>query len=369
MPQLDGLRAVAVGVVFIEHWVSAPKRLGIPWGVLGVQLFFVISGFLITGILLDGRENTMASSSSIARRFYLRRVLRIFPAFYAAIMVTYFGGVQVVRDSVWWHLGYLSNVYFFLLGKWHGAVSHFWTLAVEEQFYIVWPWLILVLPRKLLWVMLWVVILTAPVSRIALGASSASPVSFEVLPFSALDTLGIGALVAVLARGRVRKGRAEAFARYSFLVGFLMYLAPFVLGHTRYSQVLTAFQQTFLGLVYASVVFTASKGFRGWLGYLLELPLLRALGRISYGLYLWHNFAPLALSRVVTALSIPPNVVTGPLRVGLLLGLTLCFACASWFIVERPMSKMKRYVPYLESTPSSRTMQRYGTLPRSFSSG
>src|SRR5882757_1220817 len=130
--QLDGLRALSVAAVAWSHWRASwlPKTY-IPWGELGVATFFVISGFLITGILLDHR--TDGSRPLVLRQFYARRFLRIFPLFYAALIVALLLRADGMSETWHWHASYLSNIYFYLLG-WHGQMSHFWSLAVEEQF-------------------------------------------------------------------------------------------------------------------------------------------------------------------------------------------------------------------------------------------
>jgi peptidoglycan/LPS O-acetylase OafA/YrhL len=135
MPQLDSLRAIAVIGVMVHHfWPNGEVLLGLTTGFLGVQLFFVLSGFLITGILLRARDVVAAglqSTTSAIRQFYIRRLLRIFPLFYRMLAVAWIVGLPEVRDSLPWHLTYATNVYFVHIEDWHGSVSHLWSLAVE----------------------------------------------------------------------------------------------------------------------------------------------------------------------------------------------------------------------------------------------
>ena len=138
-PQLDGLRAVAVAAVAWSHW-ERDYQAGIPFGA-GVHLFFVLSGFLITRILLDVRQ--ASDRGAAIRAFYIRRALRIFPAFYVTLLLAWIAGVPLVRESLAWHATYLSNVWIFQMDQWPGSISHLWSLAVEEQFYLAWPFLIL----------------------------------------------------------------------------------------------------------------------------------------------------------------------------------------------------------------------------------
>jgi peptidoglycan/LPS O-acetylase OafA/YrhL len=301
----------------------------------------------------------------VIRRFYARRALRIFPAFYAVVALTYLAGVPEVRTSIGWHVSYLSNFYFFLRGSWQGPVSHFWSLAVEEQFYLVWPCLMLFLPRTALFPALLLAILTAPLVRAGILFSPAQ-VSYEMLPVASLDTLGIGALVALLSRDL---GRApipvERAASVFLLVGLPGYVLLRALHSTGIFPEAIVLEQTFLAMCYAWVVLGASKGFAGPAGKALELTGLRALGRISYGLYLWHNFVPLAFTGLVRSFGLGPEITRGLPRVGLLFMMTVCVSSLSWFVVERPLNRLKRYFPYHDDDDHDRTRP----APEALSSG
>src|SRR4029450_13372172 len=139
MQQLDGLRAMAVLAVLWTHYLPEEDWLfGVYWGGFGVRLFFVLSGFLITGILLKSRQYVMQGPQPAAfalRPFYSRRLLRIFPLYYTTLAVTALMAIPPVRETMVWHITYLSNVYFSIQGRFHGPIRHFWSLSVEEQFY------------------------------------------------------------------------------------------------------------------------------------------------------------------------------------------------------------------------------------------
>jgi peptidoglycan/LPS O-acetylase OafA/YrhL len=136
LPRLDGVRALAVGGVLVTHfmWFLEPIQT-MELGRTGVRLFFVLSGFLITRILLDYRSRM--SVGEAARHFYWRRFLRLAPPFYLAVTVALILNLANMREDWPWHVFYLSN---FLLAA-RGSVEpvgHLWSLAVEEQFYLVW---------------------------------------------------------------------------------------------------------------------------------------------------------------------------------------------------------------------------------------
>jgi peptidoglycan/LPS O-acetylase OafA/YrhL len=140
MPQLDALRALGVFGVWFTHWGigTLPVLRWIHWGEMGVQLFFVLSGYLITGILLRARDRADCGEGKwlVAKRFYVRRFLRICPIYYLTLLATAIV-IQHMREGFFWHLTYTSNIFFALRGRLDLIGAHFWTLSVEEQFYLV----------------------------------------------------------------------------------------------------------------------------------------------------------------------------------------------------------------------------------------
>jgi peptidoglycan/LPS O-acetylase OafA/YrhL len=202
MPQLDGLRALAVSGVVVSHFIPESSRY-LNAGGMGVRLFFVLSGFLITGILLEARASVDDGERTVGtqlRRFYLRRFLRLFPALALVIVCAWIAGVPEMRRSALWHASYLSNVYFARLGHFDGSVSHLWTLAVEEQFYLFWPLLLFLVPRRLLGATVVAMTLVGPTYRLLAALSGANPIAVSVLPFACFDTLGLGAMLALSGR-------------------------------------------------------------------------------------------------------------------------------------------------------------------------
>ena len=146
--------------VIIEHWgpgfdnsqpiLAFIKQYFIPDGQSGVDIFFVLSGFLITSILLKAKiANAERNRIFIIRNFMARRALRIFPIYYLLIFFLLLIGYSGLKEHVWYYLTYTSNIYFFRNATW-GAISHTWSLAVEEQFYLFWPWVILFVNDKYL---------------------------------------------------------------------------------------------------------------------------------------------------------------------------------------------------------------------------
>lgn len=301
-PALDGLRAVAVLLVLYDH---APQVLGRDQGALhwlwhgsagawiGVDLFFVLSGFLITTILLRARGQRGAF-----RRFWLRRALRIFPL--AAVYLVALAGCALLLPG-FEHLrepaqfgfaaGYLTNVHVAWFGWSAAAFGILWSLSVEEHFYLGWPLLALRVARRTLVLLLLGVVIVVPCLR-ALLLPEVGPVHVYVATWCRCDTLAWGSLLALACdspwRGAVlRAGRwlwlpatgwvAVVLARPFEAVGPATQAWFFAVG---YSAIAVAFAS------WCAVAIEPPRGAR-WLGH----RGLAGIGRISYGLYVWHVLA------------------------------------------------------------------------------
>lgn len=201
--QLDAVRAVAVLAVVVSHTFDPDRHAWAEYGAFGVQLFFVISGFLITGILIDARRDATAAGQpmgAVMRAFYARRILRILPIYYLTLVVAAVIGVEGMRETFGWNLAYLSNWQIAFDGQW-GVATHIWSLAVEEHFYLLWPLVVLFAPRRILpWAvgaMLVVAVATRAVLTISTDMWSDG---ITILTPAVLDTLGLGALLALMWR-------------------------------------------------------------------------------------------------------------------------------------------------------------------------
>jgi len=350
MVQLDALRAFAVFGVLFGHFYMPGQREMLPIAHWSVQLFFVLSGFLITGILLGCRDLSSKGSGPLdqLRQFYIRRTLRIFPVFYLVVLITAGLNIPPVRQTFLWLITYTTNFHLALRGNWHGSISHFWTLAVEEQFYLVWPWLILFVADKYLLPAIITAILLGPVSKVSGLFFGLNAVAGEVLPFANLDSLGIGALLALYryknpaqfaALARHRAYNWAGLTLVAALIAIALVLSSIHLAFAR------AANDLLLGLIFAWFIHKAAVGFRGGLGYLLETRPILHCGKISYGIYLYHNFLPPEVRDVCRRLHLPyPQLPAW--RFAVLASLTIALATISWFLFEQPINNLKRRFRY-----------------------
>jgi peptidoglycan/LPS O-acetylase OafA/YrhL len=336
MPQLDGLRALAVTAVVLQHYNVLEGGAA-----YGVHLFFVLSGFLITGILLKARSAVEANRGTWKQalgQFYIRRALRIFPLYYLVVLVAVAVNAEYSREYSAWLLTYTINIKMAAQGWYIGNFAHFWSLAVEEQFYLAWPCLILLVPRR--WLASTAVVMTAigPLYRLWLAiawlylGSDASPLHTYIATPTALDSLGIGSLVAILSGD---KRRMDRVALRVAIAATLVVVAAAVVTRSWWTMTDTA-----TAIVFGWVVHRAASGFAGLPGKILAAPQLVFIGRISYGIYVFHPLVPTVVA--VTAAAIGFALPAGTGGVVLSVALTLLVATVSWFAIERPINNLKQ---------------------------
>jgi peptidoglycan/LPS O-acetylase OafA/YrhL len=339
-PQLDSLRTLAIAGVLYAHFTGGP--LNAYAGAWGVRLFFVLSGFLITGILLRLRDDGAGARGS-ARKFgvfYARRFLRIVPVYYALLAAAWIVGVHDVRRALGWHALYLSNFHVAVLGYYPLETGHFWSLSVEEQFYLVWPLLILLLPRSALGPAIVATIGVGPLSRYLMTTYGVEVHTIWTHPVAVLDTLGFGALLAWSAWNRGAVSAVPRWLSVAVVPAAVLLLLTLLPGAPVALWVLDILAN---GVIFAWMVAHTSVGVRGPIGRVLSWPPLMYLGRISYGIYLFHMFVRVFGTRAFEKLGlvVPPAVAAVVFTV-----LSVVAAALSWHAFERPINALKRYFPY-----------------------
>jgi peptidoglycan/LPS O-acetylase OafA/YrhL len=375
IPGLDGLRAIAILLVFTTH----SDLIEIGW--VGVQLFFVLSGFLITGILLDMKASL--PPREYFTKFYGRRFLRIVPLyyFYLALMavVAYLllqvdfrsNYMQIYFDQVWYAILYIYD--FFYRAPWFQPsqfLDHFWSLSVEEQFYIVWPLLLLLVPAKhlkrlfLLFIGLGFALRLGMYLFYLTGSNLwffREPFGLVVyaLPFSHVDAFAMGAYIS---RYSIPNARPQLLLAAVLLpiLGFLgMYFQTGSLGTLSalgYDLAIGASYQfiwsyTLLNYLFALLIYCVVRE-KLWIRF-LEMPWLRYLGKISYGMYVYHLAVIWFVYRFLEE-RMPNSMVywLGPL---LALSITILISTLSYYLLEQPILSLKDR--FFRWSPPARTLK------------
>jgi peptidoglycan/LPS O-acetylase OafA/YrhL len=353
-PQLDTVRTFAVGAVMLQHLVGLANLPGImktlPWGHLGVTLFFVLSGFLITGILIRSRDAVEASTQTVgfaARQFYARRFLRIFPLYYFIIAVGLVLAIPPVREIWVWLVSYTMNILVSLKGDENFLYSNFWSLAVEEQFYVMWPWIVLFAPRKWLLPITIAMISCGPLWRAYAFTQGVNAVALYKLTPACLDSLGVGALLAQAHRSRLTINTISRVTNGLALpVGVFVSLCLWALVYfeINWSANIVLFDLS-IALIFCWFINSASIGFGGTAGRVMEWRPLVYCGKISYGMYVYHQFAPPIFSLAFAKFGITYDQ-HGWLNFFLGSALTILISSASWYLLEQPFNNLKRHFDY-----------------------
>ena len=341
LPQVDGLRTLAVAGVIVAHYGIGGS---LPWGHLGVRLFFVISGYLITGILVGSREEVAAGRQTVPGAlgvFYARRFLRIFPLYYAVLAGSLLLHRLPARIAPWFFL-YGSNILFARDGAW-GPLAHFWSLAVEEQFYLAWPLLVLLIPRRALGWCLGAMVAGSVVWRLAVQLAGANGMWSDILLPACLDSLALGALLAH-AESSAPLERVRRWSRITFLAGAGVTVAAFL------DAARLALFDLGTSLLFMCLVFRARLGLRDPLGRFVESRPVVYVGKISYGVYVFHAFGWNLAGRLATG---APRVILG-------IACTLAMAALSWRFYEGPLNRLKRHFAYRRSPPDPRVRRAGG---------
>lgn len=345
MPQLDGLRAIAILGVLPVHFLSKSDfwLLGhIDTGDLGVKLFFVLSGFLIGSTLLAAREKIEIGTNSLKStllNFYIRRSLRLFPLYYVYLLLSIFLLPQV-REYVYWFITYTQNILFFK-EPWifSSFLAHLWTLAIEEQFYLIIPIIIITIPKRYLFGILSSLIFGALIFRL-ISLNFEGNAGF-LLP-AQMDVLSIGVLAALITRSKSYGCYIQIFKKCFLLIGLFITLLCIVLKATNsYEGAVFVISNTGLGMLFCWVILSAASGFEGYTKTLLEFKPLMFLGKISYGVYILHFNVP-GLLREQAFPKLGWQLPSSPIvNFFIFTVVSIILATVSWYCFERPILSLK----------------------------
>jgi peptidoglycan/LPS O-acetylase OafA/YrhL len=349
IPQLDGLRAFAVLSVFVSHFIGGGLGYfsALEWGRFGVIHFFVLSGFLITSILLKNREKSAEEQPvkrTILKNFYIRRFLRIFPIYYLTIIVLLIGGYRPISENLGCLLTYTTNISVGFFDRNYRLAGHLWSLAVEEQFYLLYPFIILFAPKRHIHKFLWSLVAFSLLYKFV-GATAG--ISWKGTHFNlpgCLDSLGLGGIYAYYLLNREQHQRGlKNLLRASLWIGIPLFIA--LQGWNLYKFAFGGSVRTIMykGLIDLSItlpsiwLISLAVGRKEWLlGGLLSWSVLRYIGKISYGAYIYHNFVRLL-----------PRYHNLIIRFFIWSSISLVIASLSWQLIEKPINRLRKRVPYL----------------------
>jgi peptidoglycan/LPS O-acetylase OafA/YrhL len=367
-PALDGIRGLAILGVLIQHcYFRAPGATSLidrsliqvrEIGWVGIELFFALSGFLITGILLDSK-----GSDGYFRNFFGRRVLRIFPLYYATLLVLFYlvprlgivpgpESAQVV-DVQGWYWSYLQNFFIALRMKANPDqllfyTGHLWSLAVEEQFYVVWPLLIYSLRRKhVAYACAGLIVLAAALRVAALWHGVGPRAIYTLTPFR-MDSLAAGSLLALAVRYPAASGFLTRWARPAFMAGIAGTIGSMVLARdaSPFHWPVQSFGYTSIAVWSAALIFLARAAPPSALiaRFIRQRPLL-LLGQYSYGIYIIHAFVLFAAVRLLGPLPLMYGYgwPSSLLLMVCLMTISIAASALSWHWYEAPFLRLKSH--------------------------
>jgi peptidoglycan/LPS O-acetylase OafA/YrhL len=361
----DGLRAIAVLMVFFQHRLFGD--IG-EIGHLGVWIFFALSGFLIIGILSAQRtriESGVSRFGAELKRFLFRRTLRIFPIYYLMLVVMCvlmaFGMASPeLASGMPFHFAYLSNIWIgSVLHYWPGRYSHLWSLAIEEQFYLLFAPLLLLLAARRHRAVCLAIVAIGLVSLLAMRAAHWQDITIYTHPLTNFWLLALGGIGGLMIAGKERRLRAW-LGHGATLFVLSLGLVGFCATEPVWSEVDSALLFTVVSASYgaciAALVCSIACCRNAVVMGLLETGWLVSFGRISYGFYLYHNLIP-DLSRNHHAAALFGGTVPVWAHVAGIAGsfaISLAMAMLSWRLIEEPILRLKTWrAPATDARPAS----------------
>ncbi len=355
MPPLDGLRGIAILAVLFGHaaetmssefgvWNPIFQAAHLGWA--GVDLFFVLSGFLITGILYEAK-----GEAHYFKNFYARRTLRIFPLYYFVLALALIISVIVPAFVLWgtanpaWMWAYLTNFVIGINGVGSfGMLDHFWSLAVEEHYYLVWPAIVFLLNRRSLMFVAGCMLVIALLLRISVtDMETGMSMSGYMFTPMRMDALAAGSLIALSIRG---PGGIEKLVKPAAIIALIGFSAFALIVMWRNS---VSAHDPFIGTIGMSLLWATFGSVLilslTWkpLSALMSTSFLRWFGKYSYGLYVWHPLVIIPFMHTDWGRSLRggDSLLGGSLMMAFSLALSIALALISWNLLEKQCLKLK----------------------------
>jgi peptidoglycan/LPS O-acetylase OafA/YrhL len=336
--RLDTLRFFSVLLVIISHWLPNSEIVrAIPFmGNIGVGFFFVISGYLITSNLIRLKTYSLVDGFKI---FYWNRLLRIFPIYYLFLIFFLFYDIEYWNLNAVYFFSYLTNFRIYNVNHWLGLFSHLWSLAIEEQFYLLWPLVILLTSKHRIKHSIIITFLVSLVLKL-LTYFSVKSMFIDLLPYSQFDLFMFGAFLS-LYKDKI----THVIVSLSLIKNLLIFTMLCLLGY--FTGTFYLIKNISLGLISVYLILSINLNYA--INKVADIKPLIFLGKISYGLYLYHNFIPLFERNIVGSEvknkfmdSVLPNLESPIYHLFLQTILLLTLSITSWYFIEKPILKLKK---------------------------
>jgi peptidoglycan/LPS O-acetylase OafA/YrhL len=345
LPQLNGIRTIAVSLVILFHWFPQDHWLNtFPNGTIGVTLFFVLSGYLITGILLNNKSSDRSDFLFTYKNFMIRRALRIFPIYYLTLSLMWilpYINITIPSDFYSKPFYYLFYVYNHLLektGNWSDILSPFWTLAVEEQFYVFWAIFMLLLPKKSIKPFLLLTIILGVVFRYYFDYLQGGR---GLITITCIDCFAIGGFLSLYKSSYMPKSVKLILQILTVLSLIFILFVTFYPENKNTDFLNILFLRSAISCISAYLILILTSKTQHWFTRLLSLPPVSFLGKISYGIYVYHMLIPALFWILVSKLRLP---IQHNLVISLVVLLTFCYL--SWVLIEKPFNSLKSRFKY-----------------------
>jgi len=343
-PHLDGLRALAILGILFEHFdLPLPEMLRC--GPLSVRFFFVLTGYFITLSLWRVRGEIADSNEGYVPlgRYYLARLLRTGPPFYLSLLLGALFGIEEVRTNFFWLATFQANNFIAYLGYWPNAISHYWSLAVQEQFYLLWPLVVLTLPKRWFLPAMAAFIVFGLGFRLICIATHASTITRWVTLFGCVDSFAVGALIAYLKESNLldKLWQSKSLLFAMPLVAFGCFYLGRALMTLPEGNIWLGLTESVDAVFLAWVLAVSVRGMNGRYARLLSWAPLVYLGKISYGIYVYHVFIIILISPLLVPFGMSEDHNAFG-RIAVLLALTLAVSSLSWFYLEQPLLAWKK---------------------------
>lgn len=307
---------------------------------MGVRLFFVLSGYLVTLSLWRVEDRCAAVGIGRAGElgiFQIRRLARLMPAFFAALGIGALAGMEHVVEPFWWHVTFLTNVKMAMQGWFFGPTAHFWSLAMQEQFYLIWPFVLFAVPRRCFPVAAVVLIFCGYGYRVWCVEAGLSDYWRWLMVPGSIDTFALGGLLAWMKRGPGLPTFPERKMGWAILTGAvtIFWVLNRGLRGAGFGPWIAASAEILEGLVALVLIWGCSKGFPGGVGAFFSWRPLCFIGRISYGIFVYHLILMFALEPFAAEFGIGPrkHVAAWIFISG---AATLTVSVLSWYLLESP---------------------------------